>query len=154
MPFYPPGARVVGIDISTAMLGRAVKRRRATGADVGLAAMDACATGFADDTFDAVAATFLFCVLPPALQLPALAEARRVCKPGGEIRILEYAYSKDPVRRFIMNLWAPWVRFAYGAAFDRDTERYMPAAGLELVERRFLYRDIIKLLIARPRQAG
>ena len=67
------------------------------------------------------------------------------------MRILEYAYSQHPVRRFIMHLWSPWVRLVYGAAFNRETERHIPDAGLELVEERFLYSDIIKLLIARPR---
>jgi ubiquinone/menaquinone biosynthesis C-methylase UbiE len=152
MPFYPSGAQVVGIDISRGMLERAQKRRTTLGADAPLALMDVCAAGFRDGAFDAVVATFLFCVLPPELQLPALRELRRICRPNGEIRILEYAYSQDPVRRFVMRLWAPWVRLAYGAAFDRETERYMPDAALELVEERFLYRDIIKLLIARPRE--
>jgi hypothetical protein len=49
-----------------------------------------------------------------------------------------------------MRLWAPWVRFAYGAAFDRDTEHHVAAAGFDLVERRFLFRDIVKLLVLRP----
>ncbi len=151
MPFYPQGTFAVGVDISAGMLRRAAARRAALGIDVPLALMDVCAAGFPDRTFDAVVATFLFCVLPPERQLPALREVRRVCRAGGEVRILEYAYSQHPVRRFVMQLWAPWVRLAYGAAFDRDTERYIPEAGLELVEERFLYRDIIKVLIARPR---
>ena len=75
----------------------------------------------------------------------------RICRPGGEVRILEYAYSKDPVRRLVMHLWKPWVQVVYGAAFDRETERYIPGAGLTLVEQRFLYSDIIKLLVATPR---
>ena len=50
-----------------------------------------------------------------------------------------------------MKIWAPWVRRAYGAEFDRNTEQYLDAAGLELVDRRFLYRDIIKLLTIRPK---
>ncbi len=37
-----------------------------------------------------------------------------------------------------------------GAAFDRDTERYLPEAGLESLETRFLYKDFIKLIVARP----
>ncbi len=151
MPFYPQGTRVVGFDISSQMLRRAAARRAALGIDAPLVLMDVCAAGFPDRTFDAVVATFLFCVLPPNLQLPALRELRRICRSGGEVRILEYAYSQHPVRRFVMHLWAPWVRLVYGAAFDRETEHYIPDAGLELVEERFLYSDIIKLLIARPR---
>ena len=50
-----------------------------------------------------------------------------------------------------MALWAPWVRLIYGAAFDRKTEDYVAEAGLDLVEVRFVFGDIIKLLVARPR---
>ena len=150
MPFYPAGATVVGIDLSPAMLARAARRRERLGAEVELLEMDVLRTSFPDQAFDAVVASFLFCVLEPERQAPALRELGRICKPGGQIRILEYAYSRDPLRRFIMRLWAPWVRRVYGAAFDRDTERYLPEAGLETLETRFLYKDIIKLIVARP----
>jgi len=50
-----------------------------------------------------------------------------------------------------MKLMAPWVRFAYGPAFDRRTEQYLEAAGLELLEKKFLYRDIIIMLTVRAR---
>jgi len=43
------------------------------------------------------------------------------------------------------------VRFAYGAEFDRNTEQYLEAAGLELIEKKYLYKDIIKLLTVRPK---
>ncbi len=56
----------------------------------------------------------------------------------------------DPSRWTVMHLWAPWVRWVFGAAFDRDTERYVAAAGLEMVERRFLFGDIIRLIVVRP----
>jgi ubiquinone/menaquinone biosynthesis C-methylase UbiE len=133
------------------MLARAAERRAKLGRRVELAEMDVCRTAFPDDHFDAVAASFLFCVLDEDQQLPALKELSRVCKPGGEIRLLEYAYSRNPVRRLVMRLWVPWVRLVYGAAFDRDTERYVPAAGLELAARHFLFHDIIKLLVLKPR---
>lgn len=149
MPFYPEG-RIIGIDISPAMLARARKRRARLGKDVELLEMDVLQTAFPDRHFDAIVATFLFCVLDEEQQLPALAELARICKPTGQIRLLEYSYSKDPRRRFVMRLWAPWVRWAYGAAFDRNTERYVGAAGLEVAARRFLYQDIIELLVLRP----
>lgn len=151
MPFYPQGAEVTGIDLSPHMLERARRRRQRLGAKVELKEMDATATDFPDAHFDVAVATFLFCVLDESEQLPGLRELRRVVKPTGEIRIVEYAYSQQPVKRFIMRLWAPWVRFAYGAAFDRDTERYVEAAGLEPVENRFVFHDIIKLLVLKPK---
>lgn len=150
MPFYPKSAKMVSIDLSPAMLARAERRRDRLGLDVTLEQMDVAHTSFSDHSFDATVATFLFCVLPPEHQVPALRELARICKPGGEIRILEYVYSQDPFRRFVMRLWAPWVRWAYGAAFDRATESYLAKAGLEAVETRFLYKDIIKLIVARP----
>ena len=151
MPFYPPNGEVVGIDLSPQMLAQARKRRARLGVSAELHRMDATATDFPEGRFDYVVATFLFCVLDDEDQLPALRELRRICKPGGELRLLEYAYSRDPLKRFVMRLWAPWVRLIYGATFDRHTEQYLDAAGLELIEERFLFHDIIKLLVLRPR---
>ncbi|MCH7485555.1 MAG: class I SAM-dependent methyltransferase [Proteobacteria bacterium] len=151
MPFYPEGGEVTGIDISPQMLARAQKRKERLGVSAELRLMDVTATGFPGGHFDYVIATFLFCVLDDEDQLPALRELLRICKPDGEIRLLEYTYSSDPQKRLVMRLWAPWVRLVYGAAFDRHTERYVEAAGLELAEERFLYQDIIKMLVLRPR---
>ncbi len=154
VPFYPDGSHVTGIDLSPAMLARARKRRARFGKNVELLEMNVLATTFPNQHFDAIVATFLFCVLDEDQQLPALRELARICKPTGELRFLEYTYSNDPIRHFVMRLWAPWVRWLYGAAFDRETERYVPRAGLEVVETRFLYRDMIKLIVARPESTG
>ncbi len=154
LPFYPEGSRVVGIDSSPGMIARARKRRDKLGKDVELLEMDVLSTTFPDRHFDAIVATFLFCVLDDDQQLPALRELKRICKPDGVIRFLDYRYSSDPFRRFIMRLWAPWVGWVYGAAFDRKTEQYVPEAGLEIIEKRFLYRDTIRLVVARPVSAG
>jgi len=147
MTFYPKNAEVIGIDLSKAMLLRADKRRQRLHKRVELVEMDILRTAFPDGYFDCAVATFLFCVLEPEDQLPALKELARITKPDGEIRLLEYAYAQGPVKRFIMRLWAPWVRWCYGATFDRDTEQYVPQSGLCVAEFRFLFQDIIKLLI-------
>ena len=147
IPFYPGQSRVVGIDLSPAMLNRARMRKARFGSDVELRQMDVCKTDFADSSFDAVVSTFLFCVLDTPLQLPALKELARVCRPGGEIRLLEYSLPANPLHLFIMKrVWTPWVRWLYGAAFDRNTEQYLDAAGLKLVDQRFVFRDIIRLI--------
>lgn len=148
--YYPKDCTVTGIDLSPSMLGRARSRKARLGTAVELFEMNVLEMDFPDDSFDSIVSTFLFCVLDNQHQQAALEQLRRVCRPDGTIHILEYAISKNPWRAFIMKLWAPWVRYAYGAEFDRNTEQYLDAAGLELVEKQFLYKDIIKLLTVRP----
>jgi len=53
------------------------------------------------------------------------------------------------LRRVITRFWQPWIAWAYGASFDRQTERHVPAAGLEIVESRFVLDDLLKMLTLR-----
>lgn len=147
--FYPAGAIVSGIDTSPAMLARASRRCPAVSAAGRLYQMDVTNLGFPTGSFDAAVATFLFCVLPGDLQVPALRELGRVVKPGGLIRLLDYVRPKGTVRRILSCIWRPWVAWAYGGSFDRQTERHIPEAGLELVESRYVVDDLVKLLTAR-----
>jgi ubiquinone/menaquinone biosynthesis C-methylase UbiE len=148
-PFYPPGSQVVGIDISSAMLARAEPRRKSAAAEVELRQMDVTRLDIPDRTFDAAVATFLLCVLPEELQVPALKELGRVVKPGGSVRLLEYVRPQRTVRRVLARLWEPWIAWAYGASFDRRTEEHIPEAGLELTEARFVVGDLVRLMSAR-----
>ncbi|MFQ6017872.1 MAG: class I SAM-dependent methyltransferase [Kiloniellaceae bacterium] len=150
VPSYPEGVRVVGFDLSPAMLARARERGARLGKTAEFVAMDVLHTGFADRCFDAVVAAFLFGVLGERMQRPALTELARVCKPGGEIRILDYTMSSRPARRLYMTLWQPWQKLVYGGAFDRHTERYLNEAGLDLVREEFVLDDMIRILVARP----
>jgi ubiquinone/menaquinone biosynthesis C-methylase UbiE len=150
-PFYPRGAQVIGIDLSPAMLARASRRLPGAAAPVELRRMDVTALDFPDGYFDAAVASFLFCVLPDDAQVPALKEIARVVKPGGAIRLLEYTRPSDPLRRAITRLWEPWVNWAYGAGFDRNTEAHVREAGLDVVELRFVVGDLIKMISARAR---
>ena len=152
MPFYPRDAEMVGIDLSPAMLARAERRRAALDAKVDLRRMDVTRLDFQDASFDAAVATFLFCVLPEELQAPAMAELGRVVKPGGEIRLLEYVRPTGAFRQVMARLWEPWMRFAYGAGFDRRTEAHVTEAGLEVVEARFVVDDLVKYLTLRRAQ--
>jgi ubiquinone/menaquinone biosynthesis C-methylase UbiE len=148
-PFYPAGSRVVGIDLSPAMLARAAARLADAATTVELRQMDVLEIDFPDRSFDAAIATFLFCVLPDEHQAAALRELGRVVKPGGTIRMLEYTRPRGAVRRVAARMWEPWMRWAYGAGFDRRTEEHAAEAGLELVDSRFVVDDLIKLISAR-----
>jgi len=146
---------VLGIDLSPAMLARAERRREEATAPVELRRMNVTALDLPDASFDAAVASFLFCVLPGEMQMLGLRELGRVVKPGGPIRLLEYVRPTGAARRFMAKLWAPWVHWAYGASFDRNTEAHVPEAGLELVGSRFVLGDLLKLISARaPALAG
>lgn len=147
--FYPRAASVVGIDLSPAMLARAARRSMRVGARIELRQMDVTRLDLPTASFDAAVATFLFCVLADDLLLPALRELGRVVRPGGTIRLLEYAHPRGRLRRFSVALWEPWVAWAYGASFDRNTARHVPEAGLQLLEARFVVDDLIQLLTVR-----
>ena len=67
--------------------------------------MDLTRLSYPDQAFDAVAATFVFGCIPDEAQLPALREVARVCRPGGEIRLLDYVgeayrHGRHPDRSF------------------------------------------------------
>jgi ubiquinone/menaquinone biosynthesis C-methylase UbiE len=148
-PFYPRGSEVVAIDFSPAMLARAERRRPTATAKVELRQMDVTRLEFPDRSFDAAVATFLFCTLPVELQIAGMRELGRVVKPGGIIRCLEYTRPRSGFRRAMTRLWEPWVYWAYGAGFDRQTEKHVPQSGLHLFESRFVADELIKLLGAR-----
>lgn len=150
MPFYPPEASVTAIDASPEMLARAADWAARLGRTVTLLQRDVRDTGLPDRSFDAVAASFVFCVLDEEDQLPALQELARLCKPDGEVRLLEYARPTSPFRRCLTRLWEPWVMWAYGASFDRNVEPLMPAAGLAVVQSRFVVDELIRYIVARP----
>lgn len=151
MPLYPAGSGVTGVDLSRSMLRRAERRRTASTARVALLEMDITRLAFSDAAFDSAVASFVFCTLPDALQVPALRELARVVKPGGSIRLMEYIRPQGGIRRWLAALWTPWVRWAYGASFDRDPEQHLKAAGLSLVSARFVVDDLIRLIEATPR---
>ena len=79
--------RVLGIDHSQGMLGRAADKARAAGlaGKVAFQAMDAEALDLADGAFDAVVSLFVLRHLPnPAV---AVKEMRRVLAPGGRLAV-------------------------------------------------------------------
>jgi ubiquinone/menaquinone biosynthesis C-methylase UbiE len=150
IPHYPAGSRVVALDSSAAMLSRAQRRAARLGSPVDIRVGDLLDTGFPDGHFDHVVATFVFCVLPEEAQLPALAEMRRICRPGGTVRILDYTTSRRAPARLWMRVASPWLGFAFAARYTAGYERCVEAAGLDLVEGGHALGDMVRLLVMRP----
>lgn len=74
---------------------------------------------YADDQFDTVLASMVFCTIPD--MDTALTEVTRVLKPGGELRFFEHVHA-DGWRGRIQNIAAPlWRRLAGGCHLNRQT---------------------------------
>ncbi len=97
LPMYPPHVRVTGIDLSREMLEKArvrVRRRQLANVE-DLREMDAEAMDFADASFDKVVAMYVVSVVQQPANL--LRELHRVCKPQGEIFIVNHVRSSNRV---------------------------------------------------------
>ncbi|MFO1494647.1 MAG: methyltransferase domain-containing protein [Lysobacterales bacterium] len=86
---YPKSSRVVGIDVSAEMLERARARLHLLKCtNIELFEMDAEQTSFASDSFECVTLPYVLSVTPNPHAL--LAEARRLCRAGGHILVLNH----------------------------------------------------------------
>lgn len=146
-PYYPEGVRVTAIDFSPGMLARARAKAERLGISVQLELMDVQQLAFADNSFDNVITSCVFCSVPDALR--GLKEIHRVLKPTGELLMIEHVLSSKPIVRQVMQLVNPLVVGAYGANINRETGRTLRDAGFKVREQD-LWFDIVKFFRARP----
>ena len=142
LPLYGPNLRIVGTDISEAMLQKARKRVAELGLKnvEGLAVMDAEKLEFPDNSFNVVMAQYVVTAVPNPEA--ALDEFARVLQPGGELIILTRVSADAGVRRIIEQRLQPVVRplgFRTAEfAWSRYAKWQAGARGIELVERRLV----------------
>jgi SAM-dependent methyltransferase len=135
LAFYDPSmvSSVTGVDPSEALRRRAMDAPRADGLKVEVRDAEAESLPFDADTFDTVVCTFTLCsVRNPAA---ALAEARRVLKPGGSFLFSEHGLAPDPsVQRWQRRLEPLQKRLAGGCHLTRPVAASISAAGFSLIE--------------------
>jgi len=132
LPHYRAAAEVHGVDPDPLMLRRARRRAAAVPVPVRLVLGDARALPYRRDTFDVAVVGLAFCTIPTPSR--ALAELRRVVRPGGELRFLEHVRSPSPrVAAWQRRLAPAWRRVAGGCRLDQDTVAVVEAAGWRIV---------------------
>jgi ubiquinone/menaquinone biosynthesis C-methylase UbiE len=147
--YYPAGIDITAIDLAPGMLERAQKVAAALHANVDLRLGDVQILDFPDNTFDDVAATFVFCTVPDPIL--GLREVARVLKPGGQLLLLEHVRAANPIG-VLMDLLNPLAVRLMGANINRRTVKNVRQSGLTLerVEDAGLG-GIFKFIMARKR---
>lgn len=131
LPVYDHAERVVGIDIDVKKLtGTAV---RTTTIPFDISQADAHRLPFADNQFDNVVGTLVFCSIPqPAL---ALTEIKRVLKPNGRLFLLEHVRGQNPVMQRVTDWLQPaWFALQGECHLNRETAVTVVQSGFELEE--------------------
>jgi ubiquinone/menaquinone biosynthesis C-methylase UbiE len=90
--------------------------------------LDGQALSLADDSVDAVLSTFTLCTIPNLQQ--ALAEFRRVLRPGGTLHFLEHGRSPEPnVAKWQDRITPYYKPFAGGCHLNRAIDENLREAG-------------------------
>ena len=114
---YPAGVTDLVLTEPDAAMARRL-RRRAAGTPVIEAG--AGALPFPDASFNTVVATLVLCTVPDPEA--AVAEIRRVLRPGGALVFVEHVRAAEPRIARRQRRWArPWATVAAGCRCDRDT---------------------------------
>ncbi len=133
LPLYPRTIRLVGIDISPHMLARAHAQKLHRGLDhVELHCMDAERMTFEDDSFDKVVAMYVVSVAPNPKRL--LEEMRRVCRPGGDLYIVNHFRCANLAVGMLERLVAPFSSLM-GFHPDFSLEDFVERTGLDVAEK-------------------
>lgn len=133
LPYYNSSLDVTGIDFSEDMLTRARTKVSEEKLDHvrDLRQMDARNLDFPDASFDTVVAMHLISVVPDPEQV--MAEMARVCKPGGQILLVNHFARDEGWLAWLERKFAPFADWmGWHSNFPKD--RVLGVSDLQLVE--------------------
>jgi len=146
---------VIAIEPEPYLRARAVlAAQNATAVKISVIDGDAEHLPLDDASVDYAVASLVLCSVPN--QSAALAEIRRVLRPGGELRFYEHVRASNVWLSRLQHLVDPiWTRFAGGCRLTRNTLEAIQAAGFVVDEcEQFLFQPRLVAKIAAPHILG
>jgi ubiquinone/menaquinone biosynthesis C-methylase UbiE len=133
--YGPQASRVVAVEPELGMLAQSRSRAARLGGRVHLLAAEGEALPFRDGAFDSVLGTLVLCTVDrPAV---ALAEVRRVLRPGGRLLLLEHVRSNWAAVGAVQDVFTPVQQLlAAGCHLNRRTRLLVERAGLTVTAAR------------------
>ena len=130
--FYPAAVtRLRAVEPSALCMRLAGPRIAQSPAPVELAGLTGERLDLPSESADAVLSTWTLCTIPNVDA--ALAEVRRVLKPGGEFHFIEHGHSPDPkVAAWQRRIEPAWKRVAGGCHVTRHIPDLLGNAGFEV----------------------
>lgn len=132
LPFYrPPVRQVLALEPAPKLV--AMARSAAYGAALPVSLLEASAEAIPldDHCVDTVVTTWTMCSIPHAGT--ALAEMRRVLRPGGKLLFVEHGLSSDEgVRRWQDRLTPAWACISGGCHLNRPIRSMIEGAGFRI----------------------
>ena len=132
LPFYrPPVQEVLALEPAPRLVIMAQGASRATSMPVSFLHASAEDIPLDDRSVDSVVTTWTLCTIPQATT--ALAEMRRVLRPGGKLLFVEHGLAPDEVvRRWQDRLTPVWRRFSGGCHLNRPIRSMIEGAGFRI----------------------
>ena len=129
--YYRNVERVDAIEPNPAMSRQAIKRIKKAKIPIATYQTTAENLPFADNSFDTVMATLVFCTIPNPEQ--ALREIQRVSEPGAKILMFEHVIMDQKIFGKTQVALTPlWKKLCDGCHLDRDTLWLVANSGLKV----------------------
>jgi ubiquinone/menaquinone biosynthesis C-methylase UbiE len=147
-PLYRSPDKVVAIEPDSVMLTRSLQRAEQSAVPVEVVQAGAERLPFEANRFDSVVCTLVLCTIPDPLA--ALAEIRRVCKPGGTLLLFEHVLLEHPLWNAVQHGLTPaWKKMCGGCHLNRNSLALVQQAGFQIAHLEWRYKKLFLAAEAR-----